>query len=418
MRLLGIILAVLIVPVLYGQTTSISGVVKDVETREPIIGATVQIPALQKATITDVDGQFELTEVPVVEIELEVTFVGKEKYVETLKLGATPQKFTIFLQDATYQMDGVTVISKDQNTIKLGRLRAVEGVAIYAGKKSEVVLLDQASVNLATNNPRQIYGKITGLNIWESDGAGLQLGIGGRGLSPNRTSNFNTRQNGYDISADALGYPESYYTPPAEALQRVEVVRGAASLQYGTQFGGMLNFDFKNPPKDKKLSVVSRQTLGSYGFLNSFNSLAGTVANGQLSYYTFYQYKRGDGWRENSAFDLQNGFAGLTFRPSDKLSVHAEWTHLDYLAQQPGGLTDTYFETDPRQSYRARNWFEVDWNLFSLSLDYRFSARTRLNIRNFGVIASRQALGNLAPINVFDLGEKPGFDHRKLSQYR
>ena len=94
---------------------------------------------------------------------------------------------------------------------------------------------------------------MSGLNIWESDGAGVQLGIGGRGLSPNRNSNFNTRQNGYDISADPLGYPESYYSPPLEAIERIEIVRGAASLQYGTQFGGMLNFKFKKgTPKVNK----------------------------------------------------------------------------------------------------------------------------------------------------------------------
>ncbi len=405
MRLLGIFILMFLGQCLLGQSASISGEVRDAQTKEPIIGATVQIVALQKATTTDVDGSFSLEGLPQDRVLLEITFIGKETYSETIIPDEKGQKYIIYLNDATYQMDGVTVVSKDQNSVKLGRLRAIEGVAIYAGKKSEVILLDQVSANLATNNPRQMYAKITGLNIWESDGAGLQLGIGGRGLSPNRTSNFNTRQNGYDISADALGYPESYYTPPAEALRRVEVVRGAASLQYGTQFGGMLNFDFKAPPKDKKISVVSRQSMGSYHFLNSFNSLSGTIANGRLSYYTFYQYKKGDGWRENSAFDLHNGFAGVTVRPTDKLSLHAEWTHLNYLAQQPGGLTDTYFEADPRQSFRERNWFQVQWDLFSLSLDYRFTARTRLNIRNFGVLAGRQALGNLAPINVFDQGD-------------
>ena len=34
---------------------------------------------------------------------------------------------------------------------------------------------------------------------------------------------FNTRQNGYDMSADALGYPESYYIPPAQAVEKIEV---------------------------------------------------------------------------------------------------------------------------------------------------------------------------------------------------
>ena len=78
--------------------------------------------------------------------------------------------------------------------------------------------------------------------IFETNDAGLQLNIGGRGLDPNRSAHFNTRQNGYDISADALGYPESYYTPQAEALKEIQVIRGAASLQYGPQFGGLVNF--------------------------------------------------------------------------------------------------------------------------------------------------------------------------------
>jgi Fe(3+) dicitrate transport protein len=89
------------------------------------------------------------------------------------------------------------------------------------------------TANKATNNARQIFAQVVGLTINESSDGGLQLSIGGRGLDPNRTSNFNTRQNVYDISADVLGYPESYSTP-TEALEEIQVIRGAASLQYGT----------------------------------------------------------------------------------------------------------------------------------------------------------------------------------------
>ena len=45
-------------------------------------------------------------------------------------------------------------------------------------------------VNKSNNNARQIYSKVSSINIWESDYFGLQLDIGGRGLSPNRSSNF------------------------------------------------------------------------------------------------------------------------------------------------------------------------------------------------------------------------------------
>ena len=283
-------------------------------------------------------------------------------------------------------------------------LRQVEDFGIYAGKKTEVVELDKIAANTSTNNPRQVFGRVTGLNIWESDGAGLQLGIGGRGLNPNRTANFNTRQNGYDISADALGYPESYYTPPIEALDRIEIVRGAASLQYGTQFGGLLNFRFKQPSDAQKFGVTARQTVGSWGYFGSFNSVSGHLDKQRISYYACFQYKRGDGWRPNSGFDYRFAYADVHWQATKRLMLELELTRMDYEAQQPGGLTDKLFETDARQSVRARNWFGVQWNLGAVQLNYAFSEKTRLNVRTFGLLATRQSLGNLERINVVDFG--------------
>jgi Fe(3+) dicitrate transport protein len=77
---------------------------------------------------------------------------------------------------------------------------------------------------------------------------------------------------------------------------------------------------------------------------------------------------------------------------------------MHYLAQQPGGLTDADFQSDPSQSVRARNWFTVDWNLLSISLDYRFSDQTRLNWRTYTLQAEREALGILNYINRPDPG--------------
>ncbi len=297
------------------------------------------------------------------------------------------------------------------NSNLMARLNTVDGMGIYESKKSEVIVLSNTTANLAANNSRQIYAKVAGLNVWESDGAGIQLGIGARGLSPNRTANFNTRQNGYDISADALGYPESYYTPPVEAVERIELVRGAASLQYGTQFGGMLNFVMKDAPKEKNFAINLRQTAGSYGFTSSFLDVGGNIGkadqngNSKVSYYGFYQYKRGDGWRENSGFDVHTGFAKLTYRPTSKLKISVEYTGMQYLAQQAGGLTDVLFEQNPRQSIRDRNWFAVNWNLGAVNIDYKISDKTKLNSRTFGLYAGRRTVGNLDKINVIDFGQ-------------
>ncbi len=293
-------------------------------------------------------------------------------------------------QDSLKQMKEVEI--RDKRNGDFRSMNQVEGMKLTAGKKTELINVEQLTVNKSTNNPRQIYAKVSGLNIFENDGSGLQLSIGGRGLDPNRTSNFNVRQNGYDISADALGYPESYYTPPSEALKKIEVIKGAAGLQYGTQFGGLLNFEMKQPEDfKKKITFESRQTAGSWGYFSSFNSIGGTT--GKLSYYAFAQYKKGNGWRPNSQFEALNLYADMHYHLTEKHTLGLELTHLNYLAQQPGGLNDDMFTKDPRQSNRARNWFAVNWNLIDVEWDYRISDRTKIQTRVNGLIASRDAIG-------------------------
>jgi Fe(3+) dicitrate transport protein len=285
----------------------------------------------------------------------------------------------------------VEVKSRKQKIFELKRLSDVEGTSIFAGKKNEVVLVKQSMANLASNNARQIYSQVTGLNIYQNDDAGLQLNIGGRGLDPNRTSNFNTRQNGYDISADVLGYPESYYTPAAEGLEEIQIVRGAASLQYGTQFGGLVNFIMKKPVKNKKLELLTRNTIGSNNLYTNFTSASGTIKN--LSYYSFINYKNGDGFRPNSNFESLNFFNFLKYNINNKLWVSTEFTYLNYLAQQAGGLSDQMFLEDYLQSNRSRNWFQVNWLLYNMYLNYTPTQTKTISLNLFGLNAQRNALG-------------------------
>ena len=285
----------------------------------------------------------------------------------------------------------VVLNAKKTKVFELKRLKDVEGTTINAGRKTEVVLVEQSMANLASNNSRQIYSQVSGLNIYENDDAGIQLHIGGRGLDPNRTSNFNTRQNGYDISPDVLGYPESYYTPPAEALKEIQIIRGASSLQYGTQFGGLINFVIKSPNPTKPLELISRNTIGSNNLFTNFTSLSGT--KGKFSYYTFFNFKQGDGFRDNSEFNSKNIFLYLSYQLTDKTSISTEFTYLNYLAQQAGGLSDDMFSKDPLQSNRSRNWFGLDWFLYNLKLKSKLSDHTNFSFSFFGLNAKRNSLG-------------------------
>lgn len=400
----SLVFCLLCVSSAFAQQLAVEGTVR--VGAEPAIGATVSLLPGDRQLVTNDNGFFRFNKLAEGKYQLVVSYVGYKSDTLEIELplqGANPD-FNL-----VPSMLEVVVVTGRQHDAVSGRLKDVVGTAIYAGKKTELITMKNLNANLATNNTRQIYGRIPGLNIWEYDNGGLQLGIGGRGLSPNRSSNFNIRQNGYDISADALGYPESYYTPSAEALDHIEIIRGAASLQYGPQFGGLINFVMKDGPADKPFELTTRQTFGSFGFFNSFNSIGGTVAKGKLNYYSFYQYKTGDSWRPNSHYDQHNAYAHIAYKLTPKLKITGEYTLMKYLAQQPGGLTDAQFKEDASVSVRARNWFRVDWNLISLNFDYEFSAHTKLNWRNYTLQGGREALGILGYINRPDVGGNRDF---------
>lgn len=382
------------------QTYTVTGTVKNA-INQPVSEASVSIAGSQLATICDSLGHFSIANVVAGSYRLQISAVGFSASSKTLKVNKDIV-VDITLSADNLQLKDVTVKAQKDNHFGITRLKAVEGTTINAGKKSEVIVMEDLTANKATNNARQIYSKVAGLNIWESDGAGLQLGVGGRGLNPNRVTNFNTRQNGYDISADALGYPESYYTPPAELVDRIEILRGASSLQYGTQFGGLINFKLKDGPTDKPFEFTSRESTGSWGFFNTTNSVGGTVD--KVQYYAFFQHKQGDGWRPNSNFKANTGYASLTYKATDKFSLTFQYTHMDYLAHQPGGLTDVQFAQDPGQSNRKRNWFDVNWNLGAAIFDYRISDNLKFNSRFFVLDALRNAVGNLDNVNQGDPG--------------
>jgi Fe(3+) dicitrate transport protein len=282
-------------------------------------------------------------------------------------------------------------VSNKKDPFALKKLKDIEGTSIYAGKKTEVVVVENTNASLALNNARQLYKRVSGLNIYQNDDAGLQLNIGGRGLDPNRTSNFSTRQNGYDISADVLGYPESYYTPPAESLEKIEIIRGAASLQYGSQFGGLINFVTKKPSKKKGIRIKQRSTLGSNAMLSSFTSI--DSKKNKFSFYTFFNFKRGKGFRPNTEFESSNIFFNGVYDLSENFDCSFEFTGLNYVAQQPGGLNDRMFNENPLQSNRARNWFSVNWLLYNLKLNHRINNYNTQTLNVFALDADRSALG-------------------------
>ena len=319
-----------------------------------------------------------------------------------------------------HNLKDVTIVGRNSKS-DYQQIPEIVGTNIYAGKKNALIVLENVQGNIANNTMRQVLAKVPGIHIWESDPSGIQIGIAARGLSPNRSWEFNVRQNGYDIAADPFGYPEAYYNPQLQAVQRIEIVRGQGALQYGPQFGGMVNYILKNGSDiNKPVEFETQQTIGSNGLLNSFNALGGK--KGKINYYSFFDQRNGEGWRDNSSFFTKAGFGAVTYNFTNQFSLSFELMHSHIRSQQAGGLSDEQISKNAQQSFRARNWFDIKWTTPAITLQYQINEHTRWNTKLFGTIGDRNSVGFLQPINIQDSINKltNQFNNRvvNLDQYR
>ena len=298
------------------------------------------------------------------------------------------------------KLPDITVVGRNSKS-DYQQLPEIVGTSIYAGKKNALIVLENVQGNIANNTMRQVLAKIPGIHVWESDPSGIQIGIAARGLSPNRSWEFNVRQNGYDIAADPFGYPEAYYNPQLQAVQRIEIIRGQGALQYGPQFGGMVNYILKDGNEiNKPIEFETQQTIGSNGLLNSYNALGGK--RGKLHYYSFYDQRNGEGWRNNSQFYTKSGFGTITYNFTNKFSLRFELMYSHIRSQQAGGLTDVQIKQDAKQSFRNRNWFDITWMTPAIILQYDINEHSRWNTKIYGTIGDRNSVGFLQSINIKD----------------
>ena len=298
------------------------------------------------------------------------------------------------------KLPDITVVGRNSKS-DYQQLPEIVGTSIYAGKKNALIVLENVQGNIANNTMRQVLAKIPGIHVWESDPSGIQIGIAARGLSPNRSWEFNVRQNGYDIAADPFGYPEAYYNPQLQAVQRIEIIRGQGALQYGPQFGGMVNYILKDGNEiNKPIEFETQQTIGSNGLLNSYNALGGK--RGKLHYYSFYDQRNGEGWRNNSQFYTKSGFGTITYNFTNKFSLRFELMYSHIRSQQAGGLTDVQIKQDAKQSFRNRNWFDITWKTPAIILQYDINEHSRWNTKIYGTIGDRNSVGFLQSINIKD----------------
>ena len=307
----------------------------------------------------------------------------------------------------TKELDELTV--QGQRLLNLERLPPVEGTRIWSGKKTDVISLDNLNANIAEKTPRQIFAKVPGVFVYDMDGSGNQINISTRGLDPHRGWEFNIRQNDAITNSDMYGYPASHYSMPMEAVARVQMVRGTGSLQYGAQFGGMINYITKTPDTTRAIGFETVNSAGSFGLLSTYNAVGGRV--GKVDYYVYMNKRVSSGYRDNSYTDSDAEGVAIKLHASKSIDIRFEFAHSKYIYQLPGAVNDEQFRENPRQATRARNYYSPDIYIPSIGMDWQIGPRTKLSWLTSAVLGARESVLFDKPADVVDVIDPVSLTH-------
>lgn len=238
------------------------------------------------------------------------------------------------LEAGAKTLPAVRVIGEEEN------LESIPGSGQIVEKRD----LESARVFTTTEALR----KVSGVNVRDEEGFSLRPNIGIRGLNPTRSTKVLLLEDGIPLSYAPYGDNASYYHPPLERFDRIEVLKGAGQLKFGPQsVGGVINYITRNPPKDPGGSVTL--TGGNREYFNGHVNYGGFWGN--AGFLLDYTRKQGQGSRENTYskindLNLKNVLLlGPKHTLTSKANVYTEDSQITY-----SGLTQAEFEADARQN--------------------------------------------------------------------
>ena len=228
--------------VIWGQTDGLlRGTIKDAETQEPLIGVSVQIEGTSTGTTTDLEGKF--------------------------KMPLAPGKYTLILSYVGYQSNKQAIlIQQGETTFLEASLESAGGmvpiIIVTDGKYEKKLEQSTVSIDvintqqLQNNNPTsldQVVRKASGVQITDGQisirgGAGYAYGVGSRVIF---------LVDGQPLLSAELSDVKWNFMP-IENAQQVEIIKGSASVLYGSgALNGVVNLRTAYPTGDQPYTAFS-----------------------------------------------------------------------------------------------------------------------------------------------------------------
>lgn len=228
--------------------------------------------------------------------------------------------------------------------------------------------------------------KVPGVYVRGEEGFGLRPNVGIRGLNPTRSSKVLLLEDGIPVTFAPYGANESYYHPPIERFEAVEVIKGAGQILYGPQtVGGVINYLTPQPPPFSTGSLTL--TGGNRDYANARLDYGTTVKSIGLLFEAMR--KQGQGSREN----LRHGLSDFNFkavRPFSRQTLSFKtnyWNEDSNVAYS--GLRLSEWLQNPRANPFRNDFFNVDRFGASLVHSIALSPNALASTRFYGYTVER-----------------------------
>lgn len=217
------------------------------------------------------------------------------------------------------------------------------------------VLNSQVPGFFSTSRGVMGYGVATG-----ASGQMSLRGIGGPAQAGLPTTGLLVLIDGHPQYMGLMGHPiaDAYQTMMAE---RVEVLRGPASVLYGSNaMGGVINIVTRKMQEDGIRTNINIGA-GSYGSIQT--EATNRIRKGRFSSTVTASYNRTDGHRADMAFEQYGGYAKLGYDFTDNWKVWGDVNITRFNATNPGSVMKPYIDNDQRitrgmTSFALENHYE------------------------------------------------------------
>jgi Fe(3+) dicitrate transport protein len=283
-----------------------------------------------------------------------------------------PRSSALLLATVSTLLASASAVAQDQDAAS----GVLEPVVIVIGERiqldkipgSGTVLNGSLLAESHVFTVNEALRKVPGVFTRDEEGFGLRPNIGIRGLNPTRSTKVLLLEDGIPLAYAPYGDNSSYYHPPVERFERIEVLKGSSQILFGPHtVGAVINYITPPVPSDAESLLAAsvgnedfREVRGSYG---DMIGNTGFIAHGT--------YKETDGARENMNFRIYDLNLKVVQKLTERQALTFRSSYYDEDSQVPySGLTLAEWQDNPRQNPFAND--NMDAYRWSMSATHRF----------------------------------------------